>query len=184
VPVEMSGRSFLDVLLSSASGRVDPSRSWTACGLEWHGEFEPVNLAGRAIRDERYQYIVNYSDGPRRVLSSEKRRPDAEYEKTAETGSEISLIEQHPEHPAVRRFVPLLASPRPREELYDCQEDPWELNNLADSPEHAAIKARLKTQLEAYQRKTKDPRITGDMAIFEQTRAFVQERKQRGYKDE
>jgi hypothetical protein len=37
---------------------------------------------------------------------------------------------------------------------------------LADSPEHAKEKARLKAQLEAYQRQTRDPRITGDMALF------------------
>ena len=39
------------------------------------------------------------------------------------------------------------------------------------------MKARLKAQLEAYQRQTKDPRITGDMEIFECTRAFVLKRK-------
>lgn len=184
VPKEMSGRSFLNVLLSSASGRVDPSRSWTVCGLEWHGEFDPVNLAGRTIMDERYQYIVNYSDAPRLVLSPEQRLPDSTYAETAENSDEIDLISKHPDHPAVRRFIPLLVAPRPREELYDLQADPWELNNLADSPPHAEIKARLKAQLETCQRQTKDPRITGDMAIFEKTRQFVQDRKRKGYKDE
>lgn len=183
VPAAMSGRSLMGILGSGASGRIDPGRSWTAAGLEWHGEFDPVNLAARMIRDERYQYIVNFSDGPRRVLDPKRARPDAEYPKTAESESEIGLIEAHPDHPAMKRFIPLLAAPRPREELYDCREDPWQLANLADSPEHAEVKARLRAQLEEYGRRTGDPRFTGEMEIFRRTREFVQERKRRGYKE-
>jgi N-sulfoglucosamine sulfohydrolase len=163
VPREMSGRSLLDVL---------------AAGIEWHGEAPPTSLAGRMIRDERYLYIVNYSAAPRRPLApAAKWLPDADYAKTAETADEIDLINKHPEHPAVKKFVTLFVSPRPREELYDSEADPWQLNNLADSPAHAATKARLKAQLETYQRQTKDPRITGDMKIFDATRAFVDQRK-------
>ena len=178
VPRSMSGRSVLDVLLSAHAGRVDPARSWTAAGIEWHGEAPPTSLAGRMIRDERHLYIVNYSAAPRRPLAPPaKWRPDLEYAKTAETADEIDLINKHPEHAAVKKFVALFVSPRPREELYDSETDPWQLNNLADSPAHAAVKARLKAQLEAYQRQTKDPRITGDMKIFDETRAFVNSRK-------
>ena len=70
---------------------------------------------------------------------------------------------------------------RPREELYDVQADPWERNNLADSPDHSAARDRLNARLEAYQRKTGDPRITGEMKIFEETRRYVQDRKRKGY---
>lgn len=184
VPKTMSGRSALDVLQSKTSGRVDPARSWTVGGLEWHGELPPYDWSGRTIRDERYQYIVNYSTGPRRALSAEKRLPDEEYGHSAATASESGLLERHPEHPAVKAFVPLLAGPRPREELYDCEADPWQLHNLADDPAHVDTKARLKNRLEAYQRQTGDPRITGDLALFERTRALVQERKRKGYRDE
>jgi N-sulfoglucosamine sulfohydrolase len=143
-----------------------------------------MNRASRMIRDERYQYIVNYSPAPRMVLSADMRRPDEEYAENALKSDVTDLLQKHPEHPAVKPFVDLLVNPPPREELYDCQEDPFELKNLADSPQHAEVKARLKAQLEAYQRKTCDPRITGDMAIFDKTRAFVEERKRKGYKDE
>lgn len=183
VPPEMSGRSILDILVSDASGQVDPARTWIVTGLEWHGELDPINRAGRMIRNERYEYIVNYGTGTiYGKLSPKKRLPDSEYEQTAETADAVKLLEKHPEHPAVKRFVPLLMERHPKEELYDLQNDPWQLKNLADSPELAAVKKKLKDQLEAYQRKTKDPRITGDMAIFERTRKFVQERKKSGYK--
>jgi hypothetical protein len=32
------------------------------------------------------------------------------------------------------------------------------------------VKARLKAQLDGYQRQSKDPRLTGDMEIFNRTR--------------
>lgn len=182
VPREMSGRSILrSILLASGSGRVDPTRGWTASGIEWHGELAPISLAARMIRDERYHYIVNYSRSPRRVLSPERRRPDSEYDRTIQTADEILLIEAHPEHPAVKRYVEWFQAPRPAEELYDCQTDPWQLKNLAALPEYLAIKARLKAQLELYQRQTNDPRITGEMEVFDRTRAFVEKRKATGY---
>lgn len=184
IPAEMSGRSALNVLLSDQAGRVDPARTFAVGGLEWHGELPPYNWAGRMIRDERYQYIINYSTGPRRALTESFRLPDSDYEKSALTATESSLVLKHPDHPEVVRYRHWLFDARPADELYDCVADPFELKNLADSPEHAAVKARLKAQLEAYQRQTKDPRITGDMALFNKTRAFVEDRKRRGYKDE
>ncbi len=184
IPSDMSGRSLMDIFSSEASGQVDPSRIWTTGGLEWHGEFDPVNRAARMIRDERYQYIVNYGTGSiYGKPTPEKRLPDSEFEQTAHTGSIKDLLEKHADHPKIKPFIPLLTQPRPKEELYDCQEDPWQLNNLAGSPEHASIKEKLKARLEAYQRQTRDPRITGDMEIFKRTRAFVQDRKRRRYQD-
>jgi arylsulfatase A-like enzyme len=69
--------------------------------------------------------------------------------------------------------------PKPQEELYDLQADPWNLKNLADSPEFAAVRQTLKRQLEAYQRQTKDPRATGDLGVFERTRASTQKAENR-----
>jgi len=62
-------------------------------------------------------------------------------------------------------------------------EDPWQLNNLAADPAHADAKERLKKKLEDYQQQTGDPRVTGQLDIFDATRAMVLERKRSGYKD-
>jgi arylsulfatase A-like enzyme len=177
VPAEMTGRSLLPVLLSGRSGRVDPARGWTVAGLEWHGEEPELSLAARTIRDERYQYIVNYSATPRMRLDPRERRPDAEYAASAASLDELGLVARHPEHPSVRSFTELFVAPRPREELYDAQEDPWQRRNLATDPALGAVKARLRTQLEEYQRRTGDPRVTGDLGVFEATRTFVLDRK-------
>ena len=68
------------------------------------------------------------------------------------------------------------------EELYDCQADPQQMNNLAADPRYAMVKARLVKVMEDYQRRTGDPRITGDLKIFNETLKFVQKRKASGYR--
>lgn len=46
---------------------------------------------------------------------------------------------------------------RPEFELYDLRTDPWEANNLADDPAHAAKLAELQTKLRTFQQETADP---------------------------
>ena len=181
VPGELTGRSLRSVVCSTASGRVDPTRDFAVNGIEWHGNLPPADIAARMIREDRYLLIVNYSDTPRFSLDAKWRRPDADYEKHAATLSPLSLIQAHPEHPAVKKFTALCVSPRPPEELYDCDADPDQLVNLADRPELADVKKRLRERLEAYQRKTNDPRVTGGMEVFAETMKFVQGRKSDGY---
>ncbi len=178
VPPGMSGRSFLDILAAPGSGQIDPSRTWMVTGLEWHGR----TLAGRMIRDAQHLYVVNY-DLPFGPLTNSPRRADSEFEASAGRSDVTSLLLDHGNLPAVRRFNELINGPRPREELYDCVADPFQLTNLAARAELKPVLERLRTTLETYQRKTGDPRITGDMAVFNATRAFVDERKRNDYKD-
>jgi len=48
-------------------------------------------------------------------------------------------------------------SHRPHEELYDLEQDPGELKNLATDPANAAVLAELKSRLKRWQNATKDP---------------------------
>ncbi|MDI6450952.1 sulfatase family protein [Anaerobaca lacustris] len=48
---------------------------------------------------------------------------------------------------------------RPRFELYDLQNDPHEVVNLADDPDHQARLNEMKARLKAFQEQTKDPWI-------------------------
>ncbi len=52
----------------------------------------------------------------------------------------------------VKRFMT-----RPAEELYDSLTDPYEMNNLAADPKHAAIKSRLSAELERWMTAQGDP---------------------------
>jgi len=46
---------------------------------------------------------------------------------------------------------------RPKFELYDLQNDPHEVKNLADDPKHEKVLTELKAELKAFQKRTKDP---------------------------
>lgn len=48
---------------------------------------------------------------------------------------------------------------RPKFELYDLENDPHEVKNLADNPKYVKILGEMKEQLKAFQKRTKDPWI-------------------------
>ncbi len=50
---------------------------------------------------------------------------------------------------------------RPAEELYDTQEDPFQLVNLAEDADHKETLESMRSLLEQYQSDTRDPRVTG-----------------------
>ena len=49
--------------------------------------------------------------------------------------------------------------PRPKEELYDISQDSHELRNLADHPEYAKILARMRGELENWEKRTGDGKL-------------------------
>jgi arylsulfatase A-like enzyme len=53
-----------------------------------------------------------------------------------------------------------MASSRPHEELYDLQDDPFELHNLAEDPAHRAILDHFRKQLDAWIADTHDQGAT------------------------
>ena len=65
VPPFMTGKSFLDMVLSDQSGWIDPERNFVMTGSEWH----TYPRTTRTIRDGRYEYIVKYpnADRPERI---------------------------------------------------------------------------------------------------------------------
>lgn len=62
VPASMTGQSLLPILKSDKSGRIEKQRNYIVTGLEWHGEFDPASRSSRSIRDDRYAYLVRYSN--------------------------------------------------------------------------------------------------------------------------
>jgi N-sulfoglucosamine sulfohydrolase len=92
VPPFMTGKSFLDLVLSDQSGWVDPERHFVMTGSEWHTHPRTT----RTIRDKRYEYIVKYpnADRPERIVELYDLQNDMwEYK---------NLID-HPEYASVRK---------------------------------------------------------------------------------
>ena len=68
-----------------------------------------------------------------------------------------------------------------KEELYDLEKDPWQLDDRIADPALAAERERLAATLRQVCTDRGDPRFTSDMDLFVKTRAYVQKRKRLGY---
>ena len=93
---------------------------------------------GRSVRDDRYKLILNYTPWMRYAPVDSANDPGWK--------AVVAAHEAHTLGPSFERFY--FASPRPIEEVYDLQADPFELNNLAGKPEVTTATLRLKIALQ------------------------------------
>jgi len=98
--------------------------------LTWHTLYDPM----RSIRTKRYKYILNFQPG-RPILMGGP--PAQRYGK--------QIIENY------------FAQPRPEEELYDLETDPWEKHNLAGKDKYQKVQVELRQRLMSFLEKTGDP---------------------------
>jgi arylsulfatase A-like enzyme len=158
IPGSMSGRSFLDVLRSEKSGRVDPTRDRMVIGKERHDLGRPNDWGYpvRAIRTPEYLYVHNYHPERWPAGNPETSYPNCDNSptKTAVTFS-------------FDKYYRLCFGLRPAEELYRVTDDPDCVKNLAADPALQSLKQQLRDELEASLRKDGDPRALGKGEVFD-----------------
>jgi len=137
IPDHMQGRAFL-------GDKLTPVREYVYGARDRMDERYDVI---RAVRDKRYKYVRNY----------EPFKTYYQYMNTPEKGATMREIRRvHAEGklpPAAQIFMALT---KPTEELYDVENDPHELTNLADSPDHQEILARMRDAHLKWVMETKD----------------------------
>jgi hypothetical protein len=102
----------------------------------------------RTVRDRRYRYLRNFM--PERPLLQRNRYKERSY-------PVWNLIKELAAQGKLTPEQAFLAAPtRPAEELYDLEKDPYEIRNLAASPQHAEILNRLRGELERWIESTQD----------------------------
>lgn len=163
VPKEMTGQSFINILLSEKSGRVDPKRDRVFTALERHTLCRPddVGYPSRTIRTHRWLYIRNYEPDRWPAGDSDFESPHQSVYGDIDNSPTKTYMMQHKDDPNVAPLFQLAFGKRPAEELYDVSKDPAQIHNLAADPVFARVKGKLQKQLERYQRRTKDPRVEG-----------------------
>ncbi len=145
----LAGRSLMPVLSGSATEI--PGRNTILATAQDFSD-------GRAVCDGRYYYIENIRKvaggsfaNPQAGLNTDQYQAGSPwYNRTfdatlAATGTT-----------AYQLLSDLLTGNVPDEELYDLDTDPWGVNNLADEPSLAMVKARLKQELNAWRVNTED----------------------------
>lgn len=134
----LEGVSFLQVL-------TDPThvvRSSVYAEDHWH-DFEDYS---RAVRTGRYKYIRNYyADLPNTPSADALRSPT--FRAMQQLRDENALTEAQ---------MACFIAPRPDEELYDLEADPFELNNLAENRAYADVLRELRDKMEQVRKETND----------------------------
>lgn len=193
IPRSMTGKSFRQQLLVAQSGQVDPVRDAAYSGFERHignARLDGHGYPSRAIHTGQYLYIRNFAA----ARWPAGRPPDFEdiddgsqskdwlvsflksYESAWQTMSAnpaanlqtLGLQKTPADVTADPGYALILAgAKRPTEELYDIQQDPGQLYNLAANPAYKTIKQQLAKRLADEMKNTDDPWSTGDGAIFD-----------------
>jgi hypothetical protein len=136
-PDYMVGRSFAGPETSSAPRRyVYAAKDRT----------DEVLDRQRAVRDARFKYIRNFHAG-------EPGARHLEYRNNLEIMEELWALHNEGglDEAAARWF-----EPRPPEELYDTEVDPYEIHNLAENPAHQATLDRMRSALDEWLGRTPD----------------------------
>lgn len=180
---QMTGKSFLNVLLSDKSGRVDETRNFAVLGKERHdlgrieGDQHSVGYPSRAIRTDDYLYIHNYKPDrwPTGDPEFDYMNCDGSPTKTYLTG----LNETNED------YIYYLSSfgKRPADALYDIKSDPDCVNNLSEKQEYKEVMLELKEKMEKVLTEQEDPRVLGNGDIFDFYPHRDDLRLQRLYKD-
>lgn len=102
----------------------------------------------RSVRDNRYKLIRNLNhENPFQNVCTEGGESHGEFF--------VPLLAAAQKSPAIKARLDFFQH-RPAEELYDLEQDPHELHNLASSPEHDAIRIRLGHKLDGWMRQQGD----------------------------
>ena len=100
----------------------------------------------RAVRDKQFRYIRNYMPFriPMQHVNYLHNAPSAQSWEDAFKQGKTNEIQS--------RFF----KPKPVEELYDTEKDPWEVNNLADKPQFTEVLTRMRKALTNFIREIRD----------------------------
>lgn len=137
IPAYVQGRVFLGERASRPQRYVFVARD----------RVDEVYELSRAVRDPRYKYIRNY-------MPHRPRMQYSTYSERTPTRQELRRLaaEGKLEGPAKDFMSPWKAP----EELYDTQNDPHEIHNLARSPEHRETLQRMRGVLQSWMAQTRD----------------------------
>ena len=154
----MTGKSFLDVLKSGRSGRVDPARNLMLIAKERHDLGRPNDWGYpvRAIRTPEFLYVRNYE--PERWPAG---NPETGYRNCDDGPTKDFLLS------GFDQYYRMSFGKRPAEELYLISQDPECMKNLATDLKYAQAKRQLRERMEEYLRGEGDPRMLGRADFFD-----------------
>ncbi|MFL2480777.1 MAG: sulfatase-like hydrolase/transferase [Verrucomicrobiales bacterium] len=152
VPEKLQGRAFLGQKLST------PRRFVFGARDRMDERYDII----RSIFDGRYRYIRNF----------EPLKPYYQYMNTPEKGATMREIRRAEEDGSLTEIGKIFSTnKKPVEELYDFNNDPHEIRNLADNPEYSALLKKMRVHLAQWQSEI------GDIGLIPEAEIEIREKK-------
>ena len=160
IPKHFQGQAFL-------GKQKEPYREYV-CGAR--DRLDNCNEMIRTIRREQYRYIRNFlphrpyasfwPDGGFFATPPEQGTPEHDFWDTSCLPGELKVHDPDGVFlmpiPAAYSAYLIWQAKKPFEELYDVENDPEEIANLADDPEYSELKDQMRTQLFEWMIETRD----------------------------
>ena len=165
------GRNLLPVLTSDRQGVVDSKQQFVFAGHERHTltRYQGIGYPIRVVRTPQHLFIRNLR--PDRWPIGDPQRYDQSgnnllprhvgcYRDVDDITTLDWLRKNSGTEPYGEMFSRIVGK-HPAEELYDIQQDPGCIHNLATDPAHQQVKIALAELLDAELKRTNDPRLYG-----------------------
>ena len=158
---DVDGKSLVPVL----TGKASLHREEVYLERERHClcRLDDGMLAGypmRAVRDEKFLYIKNFR--PHRSPAGDESIPGTpSIFGDIDGGPSKALLLDNRDDPSIKYYFQLATDKRPAEELYDVQNDPFQLRNLAGDSRYAEALKKMSAKISAWMEKEEDPRRNG-----------------------
>ncbi|WP_236622130.1 sulfatase [Novipirellula maiorica] len=134
-PPKLDGKSFVPVL----TGKTDQHKSFSYGLMTTRGIINGSDAyAIRTVRGQQYRLIWNLNHETKFTNACTQAPYFQSMVEAAKAGNSNA-------HELVNRYYY-----RPELELYDCNADPLEMNNLAENPEYASVIKELKSNLDQW----------------------------------
>lgn len=170
IPFEQSGMhsspgcSLTDIFYSEKAGQVNPQREFVLIGKERHDYSRPNN-AGYPIRGivgKDHLYLYNYE-----LDRWPAGNPELGYLDCDGGATKTYILNLRREGKDSNYWNESFGKRTVHEELYNIVDDPDCMENLAASEKAGLLKREMKARMEKALNEQKDPRISGNGAVFE-----------------
>ena len=168
VPENMDGKSLIPLFEAQGSGIIDADRNYVITGFERHvaaarpgNRGYPSRAITKMVDGKKYKYIRNFR--PERWPIGTRDRGFMDID----GGPTKSWYLNNFCNPIYTEYIELAFGKRPYEEFYDLENDPYEVNNLAEVPEFNEIKMLLAEKLESVLIETEDPRMVDGISVYD-----------------
>lgn len=163
VPEMMTGRSLNNLLISDKSGKIDAKREFVVSSFEVHTLARPDSLGypRRALHTDEWTYIRNYEPDRYPAGNRETYIPRWDNYGDVDPSAIKTYFKENESRPDFNPIYEMSFGKVPDEELFNKNNDPDMMNNLAGYPEFQSKLKELRIKLENYLIENEDPRMKG-----------------------